>query len=305
MSFKNFINEQTLSMEHSRVSYIAKINLYHKEFINLDSVTFSRWVNGRTVPSLFKQILLCLFFKTDVMTFIKNKNYTITSKGKKLEDTYTKTMRNISNSIVNINYSYSRDTTSKYQVSVYKKNEYRKKYAIFYNNFTIYKDFLSKIDSLSIIPITLTFEELRNNHIVGHDSISYVSKENKKHFCEFFNITLNDIDDFWFANIGFHSSSNSFKLALTVMFYFLYYQKKDDYLSLIRGEEAFHNLTEIGYQQIGKTMNDHGENIYLARCNIFKAMSHPFVISEMSDILNKYDIDSFFSREIKDEYFKR
>ncbi len=305
MSFKNFLKEKLNEQECSRIECIAKINLYHEEFRNLDSVTFSRWINGKTIPSLYKQVLLCDFFEYDLMEFIRNRHYSCQSKGKKIESIYEKTMSDINNSIHNISYNYTRTMSASFSIKKYSKVEYRKVYYHFYSNFITYKELFKIIDKNSIYPITFVFEKYKNNHIISHDSIAYVSEDTKDLFLDFFNTDIRDINSFWFVNIGYHVSRHFFSLSFTTLIYFLYKQKTKNYLSLIRGEKAFHNHIEIGYEQIGSSILDHGEYLYLIRCNILKVISHPFVIDEMNKILNQYDIDSFFSQEIKDEYFKR
>ncbi|NVH48432.1 hypothetical protein [Photobacterium damselae] len=305
MSFKHFISPKIIKSQLSRKDCIAKLNIYHSEFKNLDSVTLSRWLNGRTVPSLYKQILLCNFFEYNLMDFIKNKHFQVLNEGKKTSEIYLNEMNNIQSSIANISYVYSRDSIPTYQLNIYTKDEYRKRFLLFYLNFDLYKQLFNMIDNLSVDPITLTFEEIKDNSISSHGSISYIEKKNKIYFCDFFDIKLNETEDFWLSNIGYRTSNEAFLISFSAMIYFLYHQKKEFYLSLIRSERSFHSLSEIGYEQIGKTIFDHGEKIYLAKCNILRVLSNSYAINQISEILNKYDIDSFFSREIKDEYFKR
>ncbi|HIF9183896.1 TPA: hypothetical protein ACX6PV_000841 [Photobacterium damselae] len=305
MSFKNFLKEKLNEKECSRIECIAKINLYHEEFRNLDSVTFSRWANGKTIPSLYKQVLLCNFFGYDLMEFIKNRHYSLSSKGKKIEYIYEKAMNEINNSIHNISYNYTRNMSASFNIKKYTKEEYRESFYNFYCNFDTYLSLFKKIDENSILPVSLTFEKYKNDHIVSHESISFITKENKNLFLSFFNVEIKDIEDFWFVNIGYHVSRNFFSISFTTFIYFFYQQKVEHYLSLIRGTKAFYDHIEIGYEQVGASLLDHGEYLYLTRCNLLKVISHPFVIDEMSKILNQYDIDSFFSQEIKDEYFKR
>ncbi|UKA11866.1 hypothetical protein [Photobacterium damselae] len=305
MSFKEFISFQIKKSSLTRNECIAKLNLYHFEFNKLDTVTLSRWINGKTVPSLYKQILISEYFNVDVFSFIKNKNYTLTNDGKKLEELHRRLTSKVSNSFSNISYNYSRYDKKTYLVNNYDKEKYRNKFLVFYTNFYLYQKIFSIVDENNIKSVCITFEEYRSNCIVGHDSMSLVSTKYFDIFNDFFETKLDFKDDFWLANIGYHSSSQSFNIAFTSMLYFLYKNKQQSYLSLVRSDDTFHNLTEVGYEQIGKTITDCNEKIYLTKSDVKKVLSHPFVISQINNILNKYEIDSFFSQEIKDEYFKR
>lgn len=57
MTFKDFIKEIVLK-KIDRIQLITKLHLNHPEFSGLDQITFSRWKNGITTPSVLKQILI-------------------------------------------------------------------------------------------------------------------------------------------------------------------------------------------------------------------------------------------------------
>ncbi|HIF9059372.1 TPA: hypothetical protein ACX6MG_003437 [Photobacterium damselae] len=59
---------------------VAKLNLYHKAFKNLDEVTFSRWRNGKIIPSNKKIALIILFFNDNYIEFIKKISLKPTTK---------------------------------------------------------------------------------------------------------------------------------------------------------------------------------------------------------------------------------
>ncbi|WP_158134630.1 hypothetical protein [Photobacterium damselae] len=81
----------------SNKEIIAKLNLFHPIFKNLDEVTFSRWVNNKVKPSNKKIALIVIFFNDDyinTMSQLKLKptnNMTrkaISIKQKKISDPY-------------------------------------------------------------------------------------------------------------------------------------------------------------------------------------------------------------------------
>ncbi len=51
-------------------SIIAKLQLFSSLFEKLDSVTFSRWVNARTIPSIEKQLMVIKCFELDLYSHL-------------------------------------------------------------------------------------------------------------------------------------------------------------------------------------------------------------------------------------------
>ncbi|EJN6959228.1 hypothetical protein NRD16_001060 [Photobacterium damselae] len=82
----------------SNKEIVAKLNLFHPIFKNLDEVTFSRWINNKITPSNKKIALIVLFFKDDYIDTITNIELKITSifkknleiKKRKIMDPYLK-----------------------------------------------------------------------------------------------------------------------------------------------------------------------------------------------------------------------
>ncbi len=99
------------------------MNLFDHEFKELDTVTFSRWMTGKTTPSLYKQIMICLFFEYNLYHFIREREYTINSSMKILEKRIKRDFCNMERSNLNLSYNYNPDffvTFNSYEQ--YKKN---------------------------------------------------------------------------------------------------------------------------------------------------------------------------------------
>ncbi|HIF9077312.1 hypothetical protein [Photobacterium damselae] len=297
MAFSQFLKNNVNKSKYSRTELIAQLNLFHNEFQNLDSVTLSRWVTNKTNPSLYKQLLICLYFKQDLYHFIKNKLYTTNKTNLNFEKKVNTTMGNIEKSIQNISYLYNKNQKPKFFVTLNSKEEYRNKFKVFYNNFNLYKKFFRFIDENSLSPQTITCEERINSIMVSHDSLAFVDKKHKTFFEQFFKVNI-DIDDFWFANVGFHSSKESLNTSFTLMVYWLIKNNSYDFLSLVRGEDAFNNYQELGYKQIRETIIEGNEKFYLCQVNLLEVLSNQYVISEVSRLFNKLNINDIFSDEL-------
>lgn len=304
MSFKDFLSLRIKESSLTRKECIAKLNFYHIEFDKLDSVTLSRWITGKTTPSLYKQTLICIFFKYNIFHFIKEKHYTLTTKSKLLSENFYRIIERHYRSPGFLHYNYSKYDQPSYLIS--KKNiyEYRESYYNFYRNFSIYKRLFSFIDTNNLEPQNLLFEEYIKGSLSSHCSICYISKDDNKHFQSFFNVNI-DLDEYWFSNISYLRTSECVFLSFTLLSYLMYKSKNENFISLLLGEESFSEHSILGYKQISPTIYDSGHKLYLTKANIYEVISNPFVISEINRILNQYDIDSFFSQEIKNKYFKR
>ncbi|WP_341496470.1 hypothetical protein WAX88_17985 [Photobacterium damselae subsp. damselae] len=95
MYFSDYLKNKTDKKSNKEI--IAKLNLFHPTFKNLDEVTFSRWINNKITPSNKKIALIVLFFKDDYINTIsqiklkpttKSNNKSMKIKQKKLSDPY-------------------------------------------------------------------------------------------------------------------------------------------------------------------------------------------------------------------------
>ncbi|MGR5240156.1 hypothetical protein ACPV36_04585 [Photobacterium damselae] len=95
MYFYEYLKTKTNKKRNKEI--IAKLNLFHPVFKNLDEVTFSRWINNKIIPSNKKIALIVLFFKDDYIHTISQLKLkpisnvvrkAINIKQKKLSDPY-------------------------------------------------------------------------------------------------------------------------------------------------------------------------------------------------------------------------
>ncbi|MGX9459257.1 hypothetical protein ACWU37_20220 [Photobacterium damselae subsp. damselae] len=95
MYFCEYLKNKTNKKSNKEI--VAKLNLFHPIFENLDEVTFSRWINNKVTPSNKKIALIVLFFNDDYIDTISKIKLKLTSnvirkainiKQKKLSDPY-------------------------------------------------------------------------------------------------------------------------------------------------------------------------------------------------------------------------
>ncbi|HIF9340586.1 TPA: hypothetical protein ACX6RU_000633 [Photobacterium damselae] len=71
MRLSQFLKEEVKDKKITQSKIVSQLNLFHEEFYNLDEITFSRWINGKTQPSRLRVLLLLLFFKKDIYEYLK------------------------------------------------------------------------------------------------------------------------------------------------------------------------------------------------------------------------------------------
>ncbi len=303
MSFSKFLKDNVDKSKKTRASIIAKLNLFDHEFRELDTVTFSRWMTGKTTPSLYKQIMICLFFKHDLYHFIRERKYTINSTMKILEKRIKRDFCNMECSNLNLSYNYNKNNNPDFFVTFNSYEQYKKKFDIFYSHFDLYQNIKKQIQDKKIQPIFIGLEKYIDDTIVSHDLLTYIDDSMKNIIENIFGIDI-DISDFWLSNIGYYISENSYKTAFRLGLYFLIRIKKYDYLSIIRGSNTLNNLTEMGYNQITNSIIDNKEKVYLCQANVLRVISNPLVLSSLSDFFRREDkIDSYFDSDIINKYF--
>ncbi|HIF9453607.1 TPA: hypothetical protein ACX6SX_001715 [Photobacterium damselae] len=300
--FHKFLTHYIKNCKLSRMDLIAQLNLYHYEFYSLDSVTLSRWTTNKTTPSLYKQVLLCLFFKHDLYHFIKNKNYSINKSSLNFKNSIHSELKKIENSEVNISYYYNNSNNYKHSVNLNNHENYKSKFEIFYSHFDVYNKAIEYIEKNNINPNTVSIEHTIESVMVSHDSLTYINKEIKPLIEYIFEININ-MDNFWFSNIGHHRSTDSSKFSFCLAVTLLLQSKKYKYLSLVRGEDSLYLFIPLGYKQITNTIYDN-DKLYLCEADILKVISNSFTISELSNYYNQYDILSFYKKDLL-EFIKK
>ncbi|MGI2800854.1 hypothetical protein ACRTC3_19960 [Photobacterium damselae] len=287
MSFSIFLKKHIESSDFTRNELLAKINLFNKEFENLDSVTLSRWVNNKTTPSLYKQIILCLFFESDLISFIKNKEYTLSNSALSLRKKHES---NFINKDSELHYLYNKYNNISYHIKKNNTIEYRKKFSLFYTNFDLYRDIFEYVDEKKLNLTTFSFEEKINNTITSHDSIVMIDNTISKHIKHFFSLDM-DLTNYLLANSGYHRNIQAFENLFALSVYFIIATKQYDFISIIRGRNNFLTVKELGYEQISPCYIEDEHIFYLCKANILKVISNALVISKLSDFYNKNQIE--------------
>ncbi len=134
MNFKEYLNKEINRGSYNNKEIVIALNMLDECFKNLDEITFSRWRNGRAVPSLKKQILLNRKFGHDFSFFLKNIDL---PKISKVFDAKIKRVFKKDNSYNAIDY-FSSNCSEKLILKTQPNNEELKTILSFYNLFPSY-----------------------------------------------------------------------------------------------------------------------------------------------------------------------
>ncbi len=111
------------------------------ELQSTDAITLSRWINGKTVPSLYKQILLVKLLRGSLQDFLKSIQLTDIKDNSKEESFFNNYARLIDNNHNSINY-LSRSNEKHVEIKTEPINDVLNKLSAFHNNFSSFNSFL-------------------------------------------------------------------------------------------------------------------------------------------------------------------
>ncbi|HIF9183878.1 TPA: hypothetical protein ACX6S1_003152 [Photobacterium damselae] len=293
MSFSLYLKNKLSNSKMNRSNLIAQLNLYHKEFANLDAITFSRWINKKTTPSSYKQILISSYFNDDPIEFIK-KHISIKKEAKLIENIFDKTMNNIELSYTNISYFHNYSHPN-YTVESLDQEQYNSKFKGYYNNFKTYIE-LSKLLNGSIKD-NICIIKRKKDIISSHISLFRVNSKQSNILTNFFNV---DINCDYFVNLAYIEDRDSYIFMKSLLLYYFYLNNTKDFICLIRSD-FLEFLTALPYEQIGSTYIDGDYKLYLIKADFLNVISNPFIIRFFTKILEKHnDLEKFFTYDTLD-----
>ncbi|HIF9084777.1 TPA: hypothetical protein ACX6R4_000667 [Photobacterium damselae] len=292
MSFSLYLKNKLSNSKMNRSNLIAQLNLYHKEFANLDAITFSRWLNKKTTPSPYKQILISSYFNDDPIVFIKE-HISIKKEAKLIENIFDKTMNNIELSYTNISYFHNYSHPN-YTVESLDQEQYNSKFKGYYNNFRTYIE-LSKLLNGSIKD-NICIIKRKKDIISSHISLFRVNSKQSNILTNFFNV---DISCDYFVNLAYIEDRDSYIFMKSLLLYYFYLNNTKDFICLIRSD-FLEFLTALPYEQIGSAYIDGDYKLYLIKADFLNIISNPFIIRFFTNILEKHKnhLDDFFTNEI-------
>ncbi|CAH1606258.1 conserved hypothetical protein [Vibrio jasicida] len=286
MLFSKYLRSKLDAKEINSKSLVAKLQLFSPVFEQLNSVTLSRWLNGRTIPSLEKQLLIFQCFESKLYPSLEYLNPPPVSR------LSNKAYENVFN---NIEFSYHsilmyKDCNLIFPISIEEINWSQLNSSVpnFYESLSSYKLFFSEVDKYN--QKSITFCSIRNeSKVVSHLSLS----TDIEILPSIFDREL-DIDfkrNSVFFNIGHYVCRKHYNILVGVLLNHIFdkHESIEDFYVISRGKDFLTLIESFGGKLIAANReNDVIGNVYLLKVNISKVLTNPFVVSLIKESYELY-----------------
>ncbi|OCH48162.1 hypothetical protein [Aliivibrio fischeri] len=284
LTFKEFLNKIIIK-KIKRKDLMVKLQLGHEEFNGVDAITMSRWFNGVTTPSLYRQLLIC------ELTNCK-KQYFELIEHPKIPVTLENSMSNFTTQFDSIYHELLRDTKQNeiYTINTTNINS-REITHPFMKHINAKRKLINYMDDHNIKYSTTFFitgqkkDKLVNSYIFTHTRSDLVFKA--------LNIpasSYNPKDSLYFG-LGFYRCSSDHEVLFGLVLNHLVHKHLDvqNLFIVCRGLKSMLWLECFGAEQVSiiEASNKMG-NIYLYTISTQKILSNPVIITHIKKYWNTY-----------------
>lgn len=288
MPFSLYLKESLQERKLTRNDLIAKLNLYHESFLNLDAITFSRWTTNKTTPSAYKQALIAHFFGDDIIEFMKN-DLTIKKESKVVDTVFDKLMTKLEKSYSNISYFYDIDSFE-YSVNVYDNLQHNEKFNLFYKRFEVYNLLQKQMNNIHTTCIIKDYKGL----IASHISFFKLNSKTSSLLSNIFNAEINNGNTL--VNLSYIDGRDSYFFMTSTLLYLLYKKSEMIFYCIIR-EDFLEYMTALQCEQIGNAFIDNGFKLYILKVDLINVMVHQFVMNFFLKEMDKNE--TFFKNSLR------
>lgn len=280
----------------SRKELIAILQNNHYEiFKGLDSITLSRWLTGKTVPSLYKQLLIARILDIDLVEAILAVDISKAKFSRKDSGLLEQLKEYIDYSLVSLAYS-AISKNPQLALNHTSKATHFSEFSDFYNNLSALSDFYGELSSLQEDVIVTTIELQHNEKLVGHWS-GFEDLSFTESIPSFPNLSKNEIDEGALINVGFYSNSaHNLQLMTASACYFLLnkrYHNKNTVYGFATGKtmaKLYVSLFDMEVIKVYPSKIEHHIDVYLIKGDLLKLLSHPMLLIPVKD-----QLETFFS----------
>lgn len=283
MSFAQYLKQKISSEGISRIKLIDDLVLFNDDFSQLDPVTLSRWFNNKTTPSIYKQLIICHYFKDNIL------NYILDNIDTSMSNSFIRIKRNAYQTIApkynNNPYISSKKEGIKTHIEKYSYDDSFKIFNNFYNNFELYSNALKlrkkhlNIEAKRVVISRRSLDGAFRSHMAityNHDDV-YLRDFLKN----VLNITIDIPTDriILLELSNFHDQVSLKEILFYLSLYFIENELLDCTLIFAaRGEKIRDLLLSLGAQPLAPKIKD-TEELYPMMLDILKLLSSPFTIN--------------------------
>lgn len=274
MKFDELLKVLEKGVNKTKVEIIAELRVYHKSFERLDKITYSRWFNGVTTPSLYKQILILKCFNKSIFDIIDVFDDIPVLKYQ--QEIYNGIFDSIENGYYRVRYKNNlcQDDFSKLNISmkVLASLDEDDMLERFYEQMEFYE----KIKSLPIDTHVVYLKE--SNELRSHTAFFYNVNKVKN----FLHIKSKLNSKSIFIHVGYYDSRKYHELIISLMFNCILdnYPDTETVYAAFRTSN-FHSYIYVLGGEIIKVYNEeyHDDRVYLARFDWYKLVSNSLIFN--------------------------
>ncbi|KIF47738.1 hypothetical protein M445_12175 [Vibrio owensii 47666-1] len=212
---------QTLKgfIEKKRVNRELIIDVFNKsafeELSKCDLTTLSRWVSGKTIPSLNKQFKVCIALGIDLLDFVMKLDPSLYKEGKKSKDAFDEYTRYLNHSNANLSY-FSRSKDVDVYYGFLESADHRRLLDPYLGNFSGYMSLREVVDKNNIIKPYHVFLFKENGNLCGHIAIT----DDNVDYLKLFDVYSDNLDNSIGILPAYYMDAKIYWLVVSSLLYF-------------------------------------------------------------------------------------
>ncbi|MFV8413647.1 helix-turn-helix domain-containing protein [Vibrio owensii] len=269
-----------------------------EELSKCDLTTLSRWVSGKTEPSLYKQYKVCIALGIDLLDYILSLNPSLYKEGKKNKDAIDNYIRFLNNSNAIIGY-FPRSEHVDIHYALLEKVEHRRKLDPFFQNFSGYMSIRDNVDKHNIIKPFNVFLYKENQSLCGHLSFT----DDNADFLKLFGVYNESLE----YSIGilpayYIDSKVYWLIASSLLYFYLSTEnyKKNVYATMsIRDRNSWEYYREVADGETLTFFNPSSQSstldkgLFYIKFNMLKLLSRPTVLAKFQEFVRVHPEDTY------------
>ena len=273
------------------------------ELSKCDLTTLSRWVSGKTEPSLYKQYTVCIALGIDLFEYVIELDPLTCVESKKDKDTIENYTRYLNSSNAIVGY-FPRNEHVEIFHSLLGKKEHRRLLDPYFNNFSGFMSLRDKVDSNKIEKSFYTFLFKEGGSLCGHLSFTDDSSE----YLKLFGVYDESLKHSLGITPAYYIDAKIYWYIACCLFYF--YLSKGNYKKNIyatmstrdrKSWECFKQVADaeiLAYFSPTVKLNTPDKGLFYIKFNILKLLSKPTILVKFQYFLRKYNEYSYLPIEI-------
>lgn len=282
MRFSEFLSDMEFKSSFKRKEIIAQLQLHSKEFSSLDDITFSRWVNNVTVPSLHKQIIIAGYFGVSMGDFSKLLDHP--ELPKTVKSTVSRVFDELDSGYHRLNYFPSISTYAKVKLQRLQFSEFWDLLGGFYEQLKVYLDVKEEVTSKGVSTEIIVISIQEADRFLSH--ITFVM--NSSVFTDFIKMKDYSVDDSVLVHVSYYSCREYHYLLFgSMLSHIIDSGKQVNYLYVAFRDRRFLSFVTMMNGKLVHVYKDDEShsNIYIAKFDWHQFISHNMTFCMIKDNL--------------------